>query len=139
MIQTRYYITGYNTHYTKVQPIIQQYTLQYPTIHYFYFYYTFIPACRYSWRLHRQVWESRHQPTSRKEGAQKGLTPHPAHVPQREMVRLQPQQVVQAHLGAIVSIVYGLPHATYCNNLQVIDSRAKFFNSGLSPCFLSTH
>ena len=34
MIQTRYYITGYNTHYTKVQPIIQQYTLQYPTIHY---------------------------------------------------------------------------------------------------------
>jgi hypothetical protein len=32
MIQTRYYITGYITHYTKVQPIIQQYTLQYTTL-----------------------------------------------------------------------------------------------------------
>ena len=31
MIQTRYYITGYITHYTKVQPIIQQYSLHYST------------------------------------------------------------------------------------------------------------
>jgi hypothetical protein len=62
-----------------------------------YFYYTIIPAFHYSWRSHRQVWESRHQLTSKKEGAQKGLTPHPARVPQREMVQLPPQQGVQAH------------------------------------------
>jgi hypothetical protein len=94
MIQTRYYITGYIT-------LIQKFNLLYNSTIYntlLYFYYTISPAAHYSWRPHRQVWESRRQPTSRKEGAQKGLTPHPARVPQRERVRLPPQQGVQVHL-----------------------------------------
>jgi hypothetical protein len=60
MIQTRYYITGHITHYTKVQPIIQLTISTFTS-------YTTTPA--YSWYLHRQGWETIRRPASKKEGA----------------------------------------------------------------------